>query len=61
MGPRFDVEFDDSEFDTIGGILLKAFGSLPDRGDRIDIDELRFTVLNADSRRLRLLKVQRVE
>lgn len=54
----FDQEFDEEEFDTIGGIVLKAFGHLPERGERIDIEDLEFKVLNADSRRVRLLQVR---
>ena len=55
----FDRDFDDEEFDTIGGIVLKAFGHLPERGERVKIDDLEFKVLNADSRRVRLLQVRR--
>jgi magnesium and cobalt transporter len=54
----FDSEFDAEEFDTIGGIVLKAFGHLPERGEKVDIEELEFKVLNADSRRVRLLQVR---
>jgi magnesium and cobalt transporter len=54
----FDREFDDEEFDTIGGIVLKAFGHLPERGEQVDIEDLQFKVLNADSRRVRLLQVR---
>ena len=53
----FDLEFEDDEFDTIGGVVLKAFGHLPDRGETIEIEGMNFQVLNAESRRLRLLKV----
>ena len=53
----FDKDIEDDEFDTIGGVVLKAFGHLPDRGEVVDISGLNFEVLNADSRRLRLLKV----
>ena len=53
----FDAEFSDEEFDTIGGVVLKAFGHVPDRGEQVEIDGLHFEVLNADSRRLRLLRV----
>ena len=56
----FDVEFREDEFDTIGGIVLKAFGHLPKRGELVDVEGLRFEVLAADSRRLRLLRVSRV-
>jgi len=44
--------FSDEECDTVGGLVLKAAGQLPKRGDRITIGELTFTVLRADSRRL---------
>lgn len=54
----FDKEFDDEEFDTIGGIVLKAFGHLPERGEQVSIEDLEFKVLNADSRRVRLLQVR---
>lgn len=53
----FDLEFQNNEFDTIGGLVLKAFGHLPERGETVDIDNLEFKVLNADSRRVRLLQV----
>ena len=56
----FDVEFREDEFDTIGGIVLKAFGHLPKRGEIVDVEGMRFEVLAADSRRLRLLRVSRV-
>ena len=55
----FDLEFDDDEFDTIGGLVLKAFGHLPERGETTQIGDLQFLVLNADSRRVRLLQVKR--
>lgn len=56
---HFGVDFADQEFDTIGGLVLKAFGYVPDRGERVAIGAFEFSVLNADSRRLRLLQVTR--
>jgi magnesium and cobalt transporter len=55
----FDLNIGHDEFDTIGGIVLKAFGHLPERGEKVDIGDLDFEVLNADSRRVRLLQVKR--
>jgi magnesium and cobalt transporter len=55
----FGVSLNEEEFDTVGGLVLKAFGHLPDRGEVVEFDNLRFKVLNADSRRLRLLQVKR--
>lgn len=56
---HFGVDFADDEFDTIGGLLLKAFGHVPDRGESITLGSLEFKVLHADSRVLRLVEVTR--
>jgi len=54
---HFATQMSGEEFDTIGGIVLQAFGHLPERGESVEINGLQFEVLNADSRRLRLLRV----
>ena len=54
------TEFSDEEYDTVGGLLLKAAGQMPKRGDHIRLGDLTFTVLRADSRRLHSLLVKQV-
>jgi len=49
--------YSDAEFDTVGGLVMHAFGHLPKRGEKILIGKLRFKVLRADSRQLHLLEV----
>jgi magnesium and cobalt transporter len=51
--------FGDEDYDTVGGLVLKAAGRLPKRGDHITVGNLMFTVLRADSRRLHSLLVER--
>lgn len=53
----FHADFDESEADTIGGLVLKKFGRLPEADDSIEAHGYRFTVLRADHRRLHLLYV----
>jgi len=53
----FLTDFSDSEFETIGGIVLKKFERLPKRGEEISIDDLQFSILNADNRSVKLLQV----
>ncbi|CAG0123395.1 Magnesium and cobalt efflux protein CorC [Rhodocyclaceae bacterium] len=53
-----DTDYSDEECDTIGGLVLKAAGRLPKRGEHIAIGALTFTVLRADSRRLYSLLVE---
>jgi magnesium and cobalt transporter len=55
----FGTAFDDDEVDTIGGLVLRKLGHLPQRGELAQVDGLEFRVLNADSRRIRLLQMVR--
>ena len=54
---KFNSDFNTNEADTIGGIVLHAFGHMPGRGEVIDIEPLQFKVTNADSRRILQLQV----
>ena len=56
---EFGSAFSDEDCDTVGGLVLKAAGQLPRRGDRFAIGEFVFIVLHADSRRLHSLLVER--
>ncbi len=56
----FGTKFSDTDFDTVGGLVLHRFGRLPKRGEAITIDGLRVQVLRADSRRLHVLQVHRL-
>ena len=53
----FSTHFGGEEFETIGGIVVKAFGYVPDRDERKVIDGVQFRVLRADQRRVHLLRV----
>jgi magnesium and cobalt transporter len=55
---HFRTDFADDEFDTVGGLVLQAFGRLPKRGESTVIGDFRFRVVRADSRRLHTLQVE---
>ena len=57
---KFDTEFSDSAFDTIGGLLTERLGHVPKRGDVVELDDLRFEVMRADARRPHLFLVTRL-
>ncbi len=57
----FASEFPDDEFDTVGGLVMSAFGHLPKRNEVTEIGAFRFRVLNADSRRVHLLRLTPLE
>jgi magnesium and cobalt transporter len=54
------AQFAHEEFQTVGGLVLQAFGRLPKRGEATTIDNFRFRVLRADSRRIYTLEVERL-
>lgn len=53
----FDTEYPDQDVDTVGGLVMSAFGHLPRRNEEVVIDDFRFRVLNADGRRIHLLRM----
>jgi len=54
----FATHFSDDEYDTVGGLLMRQFGRLPQRGETVELEGLRFQILRADSRRLYSLLVE---
>ncbi len=53
----FGTQFPDDEFDTVAGLVMKAFGRLPRRGETVEIGGLEFRVARADRRRVESLRV----
>lgn len=56
----FKSGFSEDDYDTIGGVVMSAFGHLPKRNETIELEQWRFRVVNSDSRRLHLLRVSQV-
>ena len=53
----FAVAFSDEEFDTIGGLVVNAFGHVPTRNETTHLERFEFKVVSADQRRLISLRV----
>jgi magnesium and cobalt transporter len=54
---RFGADFDDDEYDTIGGLVTAAIGHLPEAGEELTLGRFSFRVARADARRLHALHV----
>ena len=52
---RFGADFDDDEYDTIGGLVTAAIGHLPEAGEELRLGRFSFRVASADARRLHAL------
>lgn len=55
------TNFSNEDYDTIGGLVIKEFGRLPKHNEFVIIGNLKFVVLRADSRRLHILQVEKVD
>lgn len=55
----FEAGLSDEEFDTVGGIVTKAFGHVPLRNETTQVDGFVFRVLYSDNRQIHLLRVSK--
>ncbi|MBV1897757.1 MAG: CBS domain-containing protein [Cycloclasticus sp.] len=53
---RFETDYPD-DVDTVGGMVVKSFGHVPEHGEKTQIDGFLFEVLRADNRRVHLLRM----
>ncbi|TDR18385.1 HlyC/CorC family transporter [Marinicella litoralis] len=53
----FDSNFNDSEFDTIGGLVASEAGRLPETGEEIWVENLMFKIIKSDKRRIEFVQV----
>ncbi len=54
---RFGADFDEDEYDTIGGLVIAAIGHLPEAGEELTLDRFVFRVSGADARRVHAFHV----
>jgi magnesium and cobalt transporter len=55
----FGSTLEDSEVETVGGLVVKHFGHVPKREETVVVAGFEFRVLNADTRRIRLLQLRK--
>jgi Mg2+/Co2+ transporter CorC len=57
LGERFDLELDDEDVDSIGGLFTKELGRLPSKGDEVSVSGLVIAADRIEGRRKRLITV----
>lgn len=57
LGERFNLELEDEDVDTVGGLLAKTLGRLPTKGDSVEVSGLTLTAERIEGRRKRLITV----
>ncbi|PCI18101.1 MAG: magnesium/cobalt efflux protein [Piscirickettsiaceae bacterium] len=54
---HFKTNYSADDVDTVGGLVVKSFGHVPESGEITQIDKFQFEVLRADNRRVHLLRM----
>jgi len=49
---------EDEDYDTIGGFVFSHLGYIPKAGDSFDYKNLKFTIIAAETRRIKRIKIQ---
>lgn len=58
LNEALDLELPESEeYETVGGLLFSHLGRVPARGEHWELENVRFTVLDSDERRINRVKV----
>lgn len=57
LGELFDIELEDEDVDSVGGLIAKELGRLPAKGDSVVFSGLEFTAERIEGRRKRLVSV----
>ncbi len=60
VNDTLDLDIDDEDFDTLGGLLYHELGKVPDAGDEVRVDGAVVTVLTTTGRRVRKVRVTKV-
>ena len=55
LGEHFEIELEDEDVDSVGGLLAKVLGRLPGRSDQIEFSGLEIKVERIEGRRKRVM------
>lgn len=61
LSKLLNIDVDDEDADTVGGLVLGLLGHVPDVGESVEIGRWHFTVLKVEGRRIEQVRVDPVE
>lgn len=62
LNDRFDLNLpEDEDYDTIGGFVFSHLGYIPKTGETFDYKDLKFTIVSAEARKIKHIKIQKTK
>jgi CBS domain containing-hemolysin-like protein len=59
MEEIFDLELAKDDFITVGGLVTHALGRLPAKGEILDINGLKFEILDIDQKKIKKIRIRK--
>jgi CBS domain containing-hemolysin-like protein len=60
LSELLDIDIEEEEADTVGGLIYSRLGHVPEQGEMLEIEGWRFTVLSLDGRRILQVRVEQI-
>lgn len=54
---QLDTDIDSEDYESLGGLIIEHLDRLPNKGDSVEIDNCKLTVIKMDNKRIDLVKV----
>jgi len=55
----FDLDLEDDDYITVGGLITHALGRLPEAGEKVEIKGLSLEILEVDQKRITKLRIKK--
>jgi len=57
---RLSIDYDQEDYDTVGGLIYDLVGSVPDRGDHVRWHDIDFEIIEVDGQRIKTVRVHKL-
>jgi CBS domain containing-hemolysin-like protein len=61
LGDLFDLDLEDDDYITVGGLITHTLGRLPEAGEKVAIKGLSLEILEVDQKRITKLRIRKAE
>jgi len=57
---RLDIDYNQENYDTVGGLIYDLVGSVPGRGDHVKWHDIDFEIVEVDGQRIKTVRVHKL-
>jgi CBS domain containing-hemolysin-like protein len=61
LNKKYDLNLPEGDYETLGGLLMDAFGAIPDVNARIEAGSCQLTVLSVSETRINTVKLEKLD